>query len=161
MQTQPFYLVCTNANNLAIQAGPFNGTTLTLQPLTLGPLQQWVMQAQVSGGFQGVALVNPATGNSATYQGQFENLIMQPYSAGSGDSDSFLLLQADSAGDIRIALANNPGFSWNDRGGAFQPGDPICLWNDTAGSSVWTIQLATAVQVAVPSIAGEPAAVTA
>jgi hypothetical protein len=161
MQAEQFYLVCTGNTNLVIQAGASDGQAPTLQPQdSNNPLQLWVMQAQVSGGYQGVALVNPATGNSATYQGQFESLIMQPYSPGSGDSDSFLLFQGDNSGDLRIALAKNTAFSWNDYGGKFQVGDPIYLWNDTAGNSVWTLQLAgvSTDKVAVPHIVGEQAA---
>lgn len=163
MQAEQFYLVCTLSPGLVIQAGASDGLPPTLQPQDFSnPLQLWVMQAQVSGGSQGVALVNPATGNSATYQGLFESLIMQPYSPGSGDSDAFFLFPGDPAGNLRIALAKNATFSWNDYGGSFQAGDPIYLWNDTLGSSVWTLQLAgvSADKVAVPSIVGEPAAVS-
>ena len=39
MNAQPFYLICTASNNLAIQAGPTDGTFLTLQPFDGGPLQ--------------------------------------------------------------------------------------------------------------------------
>jgi hypothetical protein len=159
---QPFYLLATSNTGMAIQAGAADGKFVTLQNFNASePLQQWIMQAQVSGGGQGVALVNAATGNSITGEGNYQNVVMQPYSPGSDDPDAFLLLQGDGSGNVRIAQAGNSGFSLNDRGGGIQPGDYICLWDDAGANSVWTIQLVTGAQIAVPAIVGESAGATA
>jgi hypothetical protein len=97
-----------------------------------------------------------------TYNGPFNNLVMKPYSGGSGDFDSWNLLPGDAQGNLRIAYPRDNSFSWNDLGGAFNPGDGIGLWNDTAVNSVWQVVLApiSALQsVQVHALAGEPAAV--
>lgn len=163
VQMQPFYLVSSSNTQLAIQAGNGDGQAVTLQTLdTTNPLQVWVLQAQIVNGYQGAAFVNPFTGNSVTYNGEFQALVMQPYSAGSGDFDVWNLLPGDSQGSLRIAYAVNNQFSWNDKGGAVQPGDTIALWNDTFVNSVWQVVLAPlpALQsVQVHALAGEPAAV--
>lgn len=160
---QQFYLVSASNTTMAIQAGARDGMKVTLQPLVLNaPLQLWIMQAQVANGFQGVAFVNPGTGNSVTTNNALGNpLVMQPFSPNSDDSDAWSLLPSGS-GNVRIADVQNNSCSWNDWGGRLQPGDTIALFNDTFFNSSWTIQLAgvggeTPTQVAVPAIVGEPA----
>lgn len=160
MNAQPFYIISKVNPNLAVQAGKAHGSALTLETLRRDePLQQWVMQAQVSAGVQGLALVNPQTLNSVTSQGAHRRLAMQPYAPNAGDDDTFLIWREDGEGNLRIGLASDPGQFWNDYGGDFHEGDPIYLWSD---ATVWTIELATARdQVAVPAIVGEPTAATA
>ena len=145
MEPQAFYLLCTGNTQLAITAGSDDGSVVTLQTFVPGEQsQQWIMQAQVmSTGIQGVAFVNPATGNSITANGTQEPLVMQPFSAGSADYDAWLLFSGNASGSLRIAYPKNTSWSWNDLGGLFKANDQVALWNDTSANSVWTLQLVT------------------
>lgn len=142
-----FYIVSSSNSNLAIQAGANGGDPLTLQTLdTTNLLQIWEARIQNSDGYIGIAMVNtndqgPAM--SVTYNGQFEQLVMQSFSVGSTDQDSWLITQPQAGGSCRIAYPQNASFTWNDYGDNLQPGDQIRLWNDQQANSLWQIVFIT------------------
>jgi hypothetical protein len=152
-------------DTLVIQAAESQGDSITLQNYEDGnTYQQWYVTMQMNDNgdigfaFISVASVLANAPQSITYNGPYGNLVMQSYSFGSTDQDAWLIAPAtqssDPAGTYRVVYPANPNFSFNDRGGAGQPGDNIMLNDDLSPNSTWSpaVSLGTA-HVEQPSVA--------
>jgi hypothetical protein len=89
-----------------------------------------------------MALVNPATGNSLTFNGTGgKTLLTQPFSYGSVDEDAWYIVQGSNTGSFRIAYPLDNTQTFNDFGGREQPGDNICIFNDQNPNSLWQVNV--------------------